>query len=86
MHRRRAHMTCKLTMNLRGNIGDGGAPCYKRLNGARAVCGEMDKICSGTDVFGGIRIEGSRWREMMLCGLISAMLWWMRQRKDKGES
>ena len=35
------------------------------------MCGEMDKICSGTYVFGGIRIEGSRGREMMLCGLIA---------------
>ena len=47
-------MTCKLTMDLRGDIGDADAPYYKRLNGARAVCGEMDKICSRTDVFGRI--------------------------------
>ena len=72
-------MTCKLAMDLRGDIRDGCAPYSKRLNGARAVCGEMDKSCSRTDVFGSIRIEGRR-------GLIGATLWWMRQRKDKGES
>ena len=52
-------MTCKLTMDLRGDIRDGGAPYYKRLNGARAVCGEMDTNCNRMDVFGRIRIEGS---------------------------
>ena len=76
MHRRGAHVACKLTMDLRGDIGDGGAPYSMGLNGARGVCGEMGKIYSGTNVFDRIQIEGSGGREMMSCGLVCAMLWW----------
>ena len=39
-------MTCKLTMDLRDDIRDGGAPYSKRLNGAKAVCGEMGKFAA----------------------------------------
>ena len=49
--------TCKLNLDLRGDIGDGGAPYSKRLNGATSVCGEMGQIYSGTNVFGKIQIE-----------------------------
>ena len=50
-------MTCKLIMDLRGDIGDGGAPYSKRLNGAKSVRGEMGKIYSETNIFGKIQIE-----------------------------
>ena len=42
--------TCKLNLDLRGDIGDGGAPYSKRLNGDKSVRGEMGKIYSGTNV------------------------------------